>query len=567
MKKRISLMLALILVLAVVVTGCGNEPADDANEGGEAGQVTDNPAKSRDGADNTIILGMEEAKGEFMPVYYSTSYDGYAIGYIFDTLLSNDEEGNPIPHVAEEWEISEDKKTYTFHLRDDVKFSDGEPLTAEDVEFTYLVMADPEYDGRYFSKPERLEGYEEYHEGDADNISGLEVIDDHTIAFTFKEAESTNIWECNMGIMPKHYYDFEKGDIDALKAKMQEPLGSGPYILENYEPKQFIEYTANEDYFLGAPKIENLILKFIKSETEIQEAEKGTVDIVLQAVTTPENKEIIDGLDYLHINDYPNNGYCFLGWNLEDPRFQDKKVRQALAYGFNRQEFVDVFFKGHGQVCHTPISQVSWAFTDELREKLNEYEYNPEKAKQLLDEAGWKEGADGIREKDGQKLDFTFSTFQDVEWIDRLIPMLKADWEKIGVNVEPNLLEFNALSDLVFQDRDFDIFSLCWDLSIDPDSSDVFHSKEAAEGGNNAVAFKNDKNDELLEAGIKEFDPEKRKEIYEEWGLLMNEELPYLFVYIRDNWNIVNDRVKNFELSPFVDPTHPSVVIEMELEE
>src|SRR5699024_11003587 len=106
-----------------------------------------------------------------------------------------------------------------------------------------------------------------------------------------KEAEATNIWECNMGIMPKHHYDFEKGDIEALKAKMQEPVGSGPYVMENYEPKQFIEFSSNPDYFLGEAKVPNMILKFITPETEIQEIEKGTLDVILGATTTPENKE------------------------------------------------------------------------------------------------------------------------------------------------------------------------------------------------------------------------------------------------------------------------------------
>lgn len=148
-----------------------------------------NPAKDREGADNTIIIGMTEAKGELMPVYYSTGYDGYVVDYMFDQLFTNDEAGEYIPHVAKEWEISDDKLTYTFHLRDDVKFADGTPLTAHDVEFTYLAMADPNYDGRYFAYVDGLVGYEEYAEGNAENLSGVVVHDDYTISFTFKERE------------------------------------------------------------------------------------------------------------------------------------------------------------------------------------------------------------------------------------------------------------------------------------------------------------------------------------------------------------------------------------------
>ena len=160
-----------------------------------------NPAKDRADADDTIIIGMTEAKGDFMPVYYSTSYDGYVVGFIFDGLFSNDESGIYVPHVAKDWEISEDEKTYAFYLRDDVKFSDGTPLTAHDVEFTYLAMADPNYDGRYFSYVNRIVGYEDYHDGDAENMSGIVVHDDYTISFTFKEREIVNFEYCNMPIM------------------------------------------------------------------------------------------------------------------------------------------------------------------------------------------------------------------------------------------------------------------------------------------------------------------------------------------------------------------------------
>src|SRR5699024_4735405 len=228
----------------------------------------------------------------------------------------------------------------------------------------------------------------------------------------------------------------------------------------------------------------------------------------LGATTTPENKEIIDDMEFLDINSFINNGYCYLGWNMEDPRFAEKEVRQALTYGFNRQNFVDTFFDGHGEVAHVPVSQVSWAYTDELKEGINKYEYDPEKAKELLDEAGWKEGSDGIREKDGQKLEFVFTTYQDVAWIDRLIPMLIDDWGKIGVKVEANMQDSNAVSDMVFQQRDFDLYSMCWQLNVDPDSSSVYHSREIQPGGNNSVSFNNEENDKLLDEGIAEFDQE-----------------------------------------------------------
>ncbi|HSH35189.1 ABC transporter substrate-binding protein [Schnuerera sp.] len=367
MKRKLWLLLALVLVLSVFLAACGQseEPADvgsdeDTEAEAPVEEDTKNPAAARDNADDTIIIGMTEAKGEFMPVYYSTAYDGYVVDYIFDGLFTNDEAGNYVPHVAKDWEVSEDNLTITFHLRDDVKFSDGTPLTAEDVEFTYLAMADPNYDGRYFAYVDGLVGYEEYAEGDADNLAGVVVHDEHTISFTFKEVLAVNFEYCGMAIMPKHHYGFEKGDIDALKAKMQDPLGSGGFTFEHLEPSQYVELKANKDYFLGAPKFENLILKFTTSETMLAELEKGTIDIQDSVSNTVENLETMESMGYVHLNAFPNNGYAYIGLNHSDPRLADKNVRQALVYGLDRQGFVTNFFKGHGQVCHVPLSPVSW---------------------------------------------------------------------------------------------------------------------------------------------------------------------------------------------------------------
>jgi peptide/nickel transport system substrate-binding protein len=549
------------------MAGCSKneQPVDGEGEQGEKQEDVsnaNNPAAKRDGASDTLIIGTSEAKGEFLPGYSSSTYDGYVVDLVFEGLIGNDKEGNPVPHLAEKWEVSDDHLTYTFYLRKDVKFTDGTPLTAKDVEFTYTFLSDPKYDGPRSSYASELVGYEEYRDGDAETVAGIKVIDDHTISFTNKEALATNIWNFGMGIIPKHIYEFEKGDTAKIKAKMLEPIGSGPYKMTKFEQKQYVEFAANEDYFLGAPKVPNIILKFTTAETMMSELEAGTIDVHLKVPPRNENKEIIDGAGFLNIVEFPDNGYGYMGWNLRDPRLADKNVRQALMYGFNRQQFADVYYQGYATTCNVPISTVSWAYTEDI----NKYEYNLEKAIELLEAAGWKPGADGIREKDGKRLDFVWDTYTESKYVEALIPMLKADWEKIGVKVEANLMDFNALSEKVFDKREFDMYNMAWQLDVDPDAYELFHSSADVPGGFNSIGFRNEKNDELIVKGRQEFDEAKRAEIYKEWAKLMNDELPYMYLTSNLNWDVTNSRVKNFNTSPFEKFTHPNVILGIELE-
>ncbi len=566
MRKKVTIILALLLVLTLFLTACGKSEQSTSEEPEETQEETiTNPAVAREGSEDTIIIGMGEAKGEFMPIYYSTAYDAHMIELMFDSLVINDEEGNYIPHVAERWDISEDGKTYTFYLRKDVKFWDGTPLTAHDVEFTYLAMADPNYDGRYYSMVSDIVGYEEYSQGDATNLSGIKVIDDYTISFTFKEELAINLSNCSMPIMPKHYYGFEKGDIETLKSKMLEPLGSGGYKFVEFEPGQYVQFEANPDYFLGSPKIKNMIVKFVTPDTQMAELETGSVDVLDSVTNTQENLETMERMGFVKLNSFLNNGYSFLGFNLKDPRLADKNVRQALTYGLDRQGFVDSFFQGHAIVCNVPLSPVSWAYTDGLEQKLNKYEYNPDKAIELLEEAGWKVGSDGIREKDGMKLDFILSIYPDSEWVGQLATVAKDNWGKLGINVQIESIDFNSLMDKVYEEQDMQIWGQAWSLTVDPDAYDVFHSSQSVAPGNNAGHFINKRNDELLELGRKTLDIEERKKVYEEWGLLVNEELPYIFIYQRETWNMVNERIKGFDCSPFVSWSYPQIYLNLEI--
>ncbi|KNF07681.1 ABC-type dipeptide transport system, periplasmic component [Gottschalkia purinilytica] len=562
MKRRLSIFLTVILVFSLFLAACSGKRQETKNPDKVS---SGNPAKTRENADNTLVVGIKEAKGEFLPVYFSSTYDRHIVDLVYDRLVKEDNKGEIVPDIAKEWTISEDKKTYTFKLKDNVKFSDGKPLTAKDVEFTHLIAMDPNYDGRYITTVDVIEGYEEYNkdkEGKITSVSGIKVINENTISFTFKEPLVTNLVNLSdIPIMPKHEFpDYKKGKIDVIKAKMDKPLGSGKYILEKFEPKQYVKFKANPDHFAGKPKIENLVVKFTNAETMISELQKGTIDIQSQVAPTEENKELISQSKFLDISSYPGNSYGYLGFNLRDSRLSDKRVRQALVYGFNRKQFVENYYKEFADVMNVPMSKVSWAYTDDV----NKYEYDKDKAIKLLEEAGWKLGKDGIREKDGKKLEFVWDTYTDSKYVETLIPMLKDDWQKIGVKIEPNIVEFSALTTKVYTERNFDMYNMAWSLTGDPDYYGTLHSSADIPDGNNSVGFRNAENDELIEKGRQEFDKEKRKEIYKDWAKLIGEELPYMFIDQSQQWEVYNKRVKNFKPEPFKKWTDTLLEIELE---
>ncbi|WML32811.1 ABC transporter substrate-binding protein [Clostridium sp. OS1-26] len=205
-RKKILAVMSLLMTLSIGITGCGGtstttkpvQKQDLKNTVTEIVQAKD-PSKVPEAAKNrkdTIIVGSNDApKGNLNALTAQSMYDQYAYELIFDTLVSNDEEGNPVPVVAEKWDISPDGTKYTFHLRKDVKFSDGTPLTAEDVAFTITALCDPKYDGQISNQADHIKGYKEYNKGNAKTVEGIKVIDPYTIEVTLISPKANAIWD------------------------------------------------------------------------------------------------------------------------------------------------------------------------------------------------------------------------------------------------------------------------------------------------------------------------------------------------------------------------------------
>ncbi len=553
MKNKVVGFLCLAMSMTLLFSACGKSSIGGAGKDLKASEVlaAANPEKLPNTSKNrkdTLIIGFAAPEGKFNPIYSSSVDDTYVEKLIFDSLLINDEQGNPVKKVAEKWEISKDNKTYTFHLNKGIKFSNGEELTARDVEFTYTALCDPKYDGSRSDSVDKLLGYTEYNKGDAKTVEGIKVIDDYTISFTETEVKAPAlISDFTFGIMCKSYYNFQKGDTKKLKDLFLKPMGCGPYLFKEYKAGQEADFEKNPNYWDGEAKINKVILKVTTAQTNIQGLSAGEVDID-RIPAAPENIQMLKSAGFIQMQLYPENGYGYIGLNLKNEKFKDVKVRQALTYGLNRKGFIDARYKGYADVCNVPISKVSWAYTDDL----NKYEYNPEKANQLLEEAGWLKKDDGFRYKDGKKFEIHWMTYQGSKYVEMLIPIVKENWKAIGIDVIPELMEFNTLCTKTFDEQKFEMYNMSWSLSIDPDPSGIFSSKQAELGGYNCGSWINPESDKLMNEALKTTDMKERKKLYAEWLKIVNEELPYIFMDQSKEMWAVSSRVKGISLSPYI---------------
>jgi len=576
MKKRLSLMLVTLMAFGSILAACGGgddtaktdttkpaetattektpdetaapdeaEPAAEGDAIGltEATDMSANPAAATARTDSAII-GTTAPQGVFNPLFHQTSYDVAIDGVIFPSLIKVKGDGTYENDMADKIDVSEDNKTYTFHIRDDAKFSDGTPVKASDYLFTMKLYMDSSYDGQSDPLSWNIVGASEYNKGTAKDISGIKVVDDKTVSVTVSDYDAMT--QVNLGgIAPlsEAYYGkgYKQGDLTSVKALNTKPMGAGPYTMTKYSAGQEVDLAANDSYYDGAPKVKNLIFKTTTDTTNMAMLQSGETD--LDNITVNEdNVEELKSMGFLDVDVLKNNGYGYVAMNNKNPLFTDVKVRQALTYGLNRAEVVDAAYGPYAEVINIPQSDVSWAYT---ADKINTYDYNPEEAKKLLDEAGWKVGADGIREKDGKKFEINFSATAENPVVDALIPIMTENYQELGIKLITETLDFNAIMEK--KDKgDYEMFFAAWGLTPDPDTTVYI-----TDGAQNNSGYSNPEVDKLYAEGKKELDLNKRKEIYAKAYQQINADAPEILMYQRTNMLAINGRLDGWDITPY----------------
>lgn len=579
MKKSLSLTLAAVLAFGTLLAACSSDktastaapsasptvstapsaapatpapPAATRPEIKKEGLIpawdnAKNPAQATNRKD-MMVIGMTAPDGVFNPFYVKTAYDGFVVDTVFDSLLTYNKDGTLAPELAAEMpKVSDDKLTYTFKLKPDLKFSDGSPLTAADVEFGFYVLLDASYDGDLDYSKYFIKGGDAYKAGTTDKIEGIKVIDPLTIEIQTTQTVATALEAFGgMRIAPKAYYgkDYKQGKLDYMKDLHGKPLGAGPYSFVSFAPGQEVVFKANPNYHLGTPKIPNLVYKVTTDETNMQMIQAGETDMD-EITVSPDSVNALVDLGFLNTTLFPTSGYGYIAFNHKRDKFKDKNVRKALTIGLDRKQIVEAVFGDFAEVINIPQSKLSWAYTTE---GIETYDFDLEKAKKLLDDAGWKVGADGIREKDGVKFEINFVASTPNSVNPAIIPVATANYKELGINFVPEQMDFNAATKKR-EAGEFDMLFMAWGLGPDPDSTNTFKTN----GSLNEIGYSNPKVDQLLADGLKELDPEKRKPIYHELYKELNDDLPYIFMYQRRDMWPINARIQGFDFSPYKD--------------
>lgn len=513
----------------------------------EAKDMSKNPEVATKRKD-TLVIGTEAPDGMFNPLYMESAYDYYITESMFAYLCKNDTEGKVIEGLADVPTASEDGLTYTIKLKDNLKWSDGSKLTTKDIAFSFKVVCDGGYDGvlDYISGKTKIKGAKEYQEGTASDISGIEIVDDQTMKITLVEKTSAAVYDLGgMAPIPESYYgkDYKQGNPESIKSLAEKPeVGSGPYKFVSYAPGQEVKLVANENYYEGKPKIKNIIYKVTTDDTRLQMLQAGEIDMD-QVTIGQDNVEATEAAGFLSYQYFPTNGYGYMAFNCAKPQFKDKAVRQALTTGLDREKIVDSVYDKYASVINVNQSKVSWAFY----EGKNNYKFDTEKAKKILDDAGWKEGSDGIREKDGVKLSIHFLGTANNPVVDAILSVATDNWKALGVDFSSEKVDFNQMR-AKQKAGEFDMLFMAWGLIANPNDSDVFGTN----GSQNRTNYSNAKVDEIYNKINNELDVEKQKDLFKELYTEINEDLPYIFMYQRNDMWASNGRVKGLEPSPYV---------------
>ena len=465
------------------------------------------------------------------PLNATDRYGNLVLDYLYETLAETDPQTlEHVPRLAEGWEISDDHKTFTFHLDPDARWRNGEPVTARDVKFSFDVL---------FHKTLKTRGkWQAYFA----NFERVEVVDKRTVRFHAKRDHFLNFVNiAGLRIVPASGFP---GDDPNDTPLAKQPRGSGPYRLVSWDKGSSLRLARRQDYWgadlplnRGRYNVETILTKIVQADTVALEAlKKGELDVLElspeQWVREATGEKFGEGpgtgapIVKLDVQNQAPRPYRYVGWNLSSPLFSDERVRRAMGHLFDRETFIDKFFFG----MHTKAVGPFAANSDYTSPRVAPLDFSVKKALALLREAGWGDSdGDRVLDKDGRPLRFTIMT-ADPETSVKMLTLAKQSMRRAGVDMNIKLVDWTSLLQLIDEYK-FDAVMLGWTRSPFPDPTALWHSRSAVRGGLNFVRYRNEEVDALIDKAVQASTPQaERVKLYRRIHERIHRDQPYTFL-------------------------------------
>jgi peptide/nickel transport system substrate-binding protein len=466
-----------------------------------------------------------------VPIMASDTASSGICSMLFNGLVKYDKDLKLTGDLAERWDILEDGMVIVFHLRRNVRWHDGAPFTSRDVKFTYEKLIDPAVRTPYG--------------GDFERIKSLEVIDDYTVKVTYKAPFAPALASWGMSIMPEHVLARE--DLNTTRYS-RFPVGLGAYVFKQWRTQDKIELISNPSYFEKRPYIDRYIYRIIPDEATIflELQVQGVDSSGLTPLQFSRQTDTPFFKSHYRTFRLPGFTYTYLGYNLGNPLFSDKRVRQALNMAVDKKELIAIVLMGYGDVATGPYVKQLWAYNNDVAPA----EFNPAGARELLKAAGWQNtNHDGWLEKGGRVFEFTVLTNQGNEERLKACQIIQRRFAQIGVRMKIKVIEWSVLLSQFIDKRNFEAICLGWTVPREPDTFDIWHSSKTREGEFNFVGYKNEEVDRLLVEARGIFDQDARARLYKQIHRIVYDDQPYMFLYVPESLVILHSRFRGVEQS------------------
>ena len=485
-----------------------------------------------------LVWGLTDEPGTLNPVTKRDIYAEWIVNRnIFEGLLNYDDDEVKLKCVlAESYDVSEDGLEVTFRLRDGIHFSDGVPITTDDVIFTYETVINPGVDAAQLAN---------YYK----DVEKVVKVDDKIVKFVmkrpyFKSLEFLSFGDT--GILPRHIYEFS--DPMEFNKHRSDCVGSGPYVFEKWDVGREIVLRRNENYWGPKPKLEKIVFRIIINEVAaLQALRAGKIDFLrpLPEQFADMSKDEDFAVQFRCLSYFtPRIPYFYVGWNNDSVFFRDKRVRLAMTHIIDCEKIIKYLLKGQGRVTTGPF----YIFGKQTNPNIRPWPYEPERAKELLDEAGWVDSdGDGVRDKDGVPFRFRLMIRSGDPFYERLAKFMKDAAAKVGIEVIPDPYEWSIFIERLL-DREFEAEVSGWGGVVEEDPYQVWHSSQGVGRGSNHVGFNNKEADAIIEEARKTLDETKRNKLYHRFHGIVHNEQPYTFLYARPEMRFLDRRFKNAKI-------------------